>query len=280
MIAVAQALAAGHRFAVFPAASDCRRPLCKHGYKDASKTVEGVEALWRGNPDANIAVACGTASGCLVIDVDRHAGRADGLATLAALETDHGPLPRSWRTRTPSGGLHLWFVQPFRPLRNKVGFLPGLDVRTDGGSVAVPPSRRADGVYRWEIAPWDRPLADAPAWLLALIDPPPVPRPAPRPIRAGSLDRVARYAASAIEGECGELAATKAGGRNHRLFLAAARIGEIVGAGMVGEALAIETLEAAAHDCGLVAEDGRHTVMATIRSGLARGMANPRELVP
>ncbi|MGI9170239.1 MAG: bifunctional DNA primase/polymerase [Caulobacteraceae bacterium] len=218
----------------------------------------------------------------LVVDVDAHVGSADGLATLAALETEHGPLPATWRTRTPSGGLHLWFGQPFRPLRNKVGFLPGLDVRTDGGSVAVPPSIRrgtkVDGRYTWIVAPWDRTLADAPAWLLDLIDPPPVPRPAPRAVRFASHDRAARYVAAVIDGECGELAATKTGGRNHRLFQAAARIGEIVGAGLCGEALAIDALESAAADCGLVAEDGRQAVLASIKSGLARGAANPREV--
>lgn len=277
MIAAAQALAA-RGLAVFPVAADCKAPLTKHGYRDATKELGGVEAMWRPCPTANVAVACGGVSGAFVLDVDRHKGAPDGLATLAALETDHGPLPLSWRTRTPTGGLHLWLAQPFRQLRNRVGFLPGLDVRTDGGSVAVPPSRRADGDYRWEVAPWERPLADAPAWLLDLVDPPPVPRPPRQPIRAGSFDRLARYAAAAIEGECGALAATGSGARNHRLFQAAARLGELVGAGLVAEALVEDTLEAAADDCGLVAEDGRHAVLATIRSGLARGVAQPREV--
>lgn len=277
MLAAAQALAAGG-LAVFPVGPDCRRPLTAHGYKNASKTMEGVEALWRPHPDANVSVACGGVSGAFVLDIDVKHG-VDGLATLASLETEHNPLPATWRTRTPSGGLHLWFAQPVaRRLRNRVGFLPGLDVRTDGGSVAVPPSRRADGAYTWLIAPWDRPLADAPGWLLDAIDPPPVPRLPRQPIRAGSLDHRARYAAAAINAECGELAATKAGGRNHRLFQAAARLGELVGAGLVGEAIAIDALESAAHDCGLVAEDGRQAVVASIKSGLRRGLANPREV--
>lgn len=277
MIAAAQALAA-HGLAVFPVAPDCRHPLTAHGCKDANATVEGVEALWRPSPLANVAVACGAPSGAFVLDVDRHPGGADGLTTLAALETAHGPLPATWRTRTPSGGLHLWFCQPVaRQLRNRVGFLPGLDVRADGGSVAVPPSRRADGAYTWLIAPWSRPLADAPAWLLDLIDPPAVPRPPRPPMRFRSTDRAARYAAAVIDGECGELAATKAGGCNHRLFQAAARIGELVGAGLVGEALATAALEDAAADCGLVAEDGRQSALASIKSGLRRGLANPRE---
>ena len=37
-------------------------------------------------------------------------------------------------------------------------------------------------------------------------------------------------------------------------------------------------LEAAAADCGLVRENGRRAVLATIKSGLQRGMSNPREV--
>ncbi|MEP6967564.1 MAG: bifunctional DNA primase/polymerase [Pseudomonadota bacterium] len=276
MIAAAQALAA-RGLPVFPIAPDCRRPLTGHGYKDASKALAGVEALWRGNPLANVAVACGAVSGAFVLDVDVKA--ADGLATLAGLETEHGPLPLSWRTRTPTGGLHLWFAQPFRQLRNRVGFLPGLDVRTDGGSVAVPPSQRADGAYRWEVAPWAKPVAEAPEWLLNLIDPPPAPRAIRRPIRARSLDRLTNYLAAAIEGECHDLATMAPNsGRNLRLFKGSARLGELVGAGLVPQAIVEDALAAAADHCGLVREDGRRAVAATIASGLARGVAQPREV--
>lgn len=61
MLAASQALAA-RGLATFPVSADCRRPLTKHGCKDASKTVEGVEALWRPCPTANVAVATGEAS--------------------------------------------------------------------------------------------------------------------------------------------------------------------------------------------------------------------------
>ena len=275
MIAAAQALAA-LGLAVFPTADDCRRPLTTHGYKDSTKAHDAIQALWRRHPTANVAVACGAVSGVFVLDVDLKG--ADGLKTLAGLQADHGPLPITWRTLTPSGGRHIWFRQPARDLRNRVGFLPGLDVRTDGGSVAAPPSRRSDGIYAWESTPWDTPLADAPDWLLGLIDPPPVVRPPSPPVRLASCDRAARYAAAVVNSECGEIAATKTGGRNHRLFQGAARIGEFVGAGLVPADLAETELEAAADACGLTRDDGRHSVLASIKSGLARGGANPREV--
>ncbi len=276
MIAAAQALA-GHGLAVFPVAPDCRRPLTAHGYKGATNDCEAIEALWRDHPRANVAVACGAVSGVFVLDVDVKG--ANGLRTIAEREAAHGPLPAIWRTATPSGGRHFWFNSPYRALRNRVGFLPGLDVRTDGGSVAVPPSRRHDGAYSWEISPRACSLADAPEWLLQLIDPPLVLRPPASPIRLGSMDRLALYAAAAIDDECRELASMAPNsGRNLRLFQAAANLGQLVGARLLPVAMVEDALEGAAHDCGLLQEDGRHAVLATVRSGLARGIAQPREI--
>ena len=82
-----------------------------------------------------------------------------------------------------------------------------------------------------------------------------------------------------IDGECREVARTPANsGRNLRLFKAAANLGGFVGASLVPEPLIVDALEAAAGECGLIAEDGRRAVAATIASGLARGVANPREV--
>ena len=262
--------------AVFPVAGDGRTPLTKHGYRDSQNTAEGVSQLWACRSTANVAVATGAVSGVLVIDLDRHDGAADGIATMLALVDEHGALPRSWKSTTPRGGLHLWF-RHVPGLRNRVGALPGLDVRTDGGSAAAPPSVRREGVYSWARAPWTCELQDAPEWLVALIaHPPPPARPVVRPLIVGSPDRLARYVARAIENECRSVAGMGPGGRNLALFQGAARLGEFVGAGLVPEPVVIDALEAAAFDCGLLQDDGRHAVQATIRSGLNRGRETPR----
>ncbi len=275
---LATALAfAAHGLAVFPVAANCRTPRTTHGYKDASKDPAIIRAWWDANPFANLAVATGHLSGVFVLDVDVKG--ANGIRTVAELEHANAPLPKTWRTRTPSGGAHIWFRQPDRTFRNRVGFAPGLDVRTCGGSVAAPPSEKDGRPYSWEAQPSQTPLADAPDWLIDLIDPPPVERPPSQPIRVNSLDRLARYAATAINAEAAEVAKTAANtGRNARLFKAACRLGEIVGAGMAPQDMVEDALETAAHECGLVAEDGLHGVRATISSGLQRGIANPREV--
>jgi len=84
--------------------------------------------------------------------------------------------------------------------------------------------------------------------------------------------------AVAVEGECQAVAQTGSGGRNHRLFQAAARLGELVGAGALSQDVAEDALEIAAADCGLVREDGISAVRASIRSGIGRGVQQPREV--
>jgi hypothetical protein len=250
----------------------------KRGVHGAATTEAEVRRLWSGRPEANVSCACGP-TGALVLDVDTKG--ADGPATLAELQQRHGQLPATWRTRTPSGGLHLWFKAPARQVRNRVGFLPGLDIRGAGASVCLPPSRKPSGAYAWEVKPYSAPLAMLPEWLLTLMDPPQPPRPQRPPSRlaSASLGAKARYVATAVERECAAVAGTPANsGRNHRLFLAAARLGELVGADLLGADLAERALESAAHDCGLVHDDGLPAVAATIASGLGRGIQNPREV--
>jgi hypothetical protein len=255
---------------------------------DASHDPERLRAWWTRYPQANLSVATGAVSGCFVLDVDAKDG-FDGHADLVALQGLFGPLPATWCSKTPSGGAHLWFRQPDRPMTNRVHFkIPdgqggerksGLDVRTAGGAAAAPPSRKEAGAYSWVNGPGDIDLADAPHWLLELIDPPLPPSKPFEPVHIGSLDRTTRYVEAAVNAECAELAGMAAGsGRNLKLFMASANLGQLVGANLLPEAVAERALVAAAGDCGLVREDGMRGVMATIASGMKKGLAHPREV--
>lgn len=255
---------------------------------DATNDPEQVRAYWSRYPEANVSVATGDISGVFVLDADNKDG-FDGLADLLRLEALYGALPVTWRSRTPSGGLHLWFRQPDRPLTNRVHFrIPdgqggevksGLDVRTNGGAAAAPPSRKTSGAYVWLDDPCETEIADAPVWLLELIDPPLPPGRPFEPVHIGSLDRTARYVEAAVNGECRELAGMKPGsGRNLRLFMASANLGQLVGANLLTQAVAERALQQAAQECGLAKEDGMRAVLATIASGLRKGIAQPREV--
>lgn len=258
---------------VFPVGPDCRTPMIKGGCHSATTDPAKIADMF--SAPRNYALATG--HGVFVLDVDRKG--ADGFATLRDLEALHGPLPLTPEVSTPSGGAHLYFKQPEIEIRNRVGFAPGLDVRTKGGSVCLPPSRRSDGAYVWKRSPRGCEPPEAPGWLIGLIAPPEPVRARPTPLRLSSVDRATRYVVAAVDGECGDLAGMGPNsGRNMRLFQASARLGELVGGGLLPEDAATCALERAAQECGLVGEDGWLAVRATIASGLKRGVASPRSV--
>lgn len=276
---------------VFPVGMDGRSPLVKRGCYAASSDTAQIADWWSRWPRANIALGCGPASGVLALDIDRH-GDIEGPAALAELEAEFGRLPTTVQSATPSGGTHLLFLNPpGPPPQNRVGLkrygadgsrrvYHGLDVRAKGASICLPPSRKASGGYAWVRSPFVTRLAPLPGWLLSLMLSEPPPREPSEPLQLdGSPERVARYVCAAIDGECGELARMKPGsGRNQRLFIAAARLGSLVGADVLRQTVAEEVLERAAADCGLIAEDGLRAVLLTIASGLKRGIETPRRV--
>jgi len=118
---------------------------------------------WTDGPGAarNAGINC---HGLLVIDVDVKDGR-DGPGSLARLEGQYGRLPDTLVQRTPSGGFHYVFAAG-SPVGNSAGRLgEGLDVRGERGYVVAAGSVVGTGEY---VILHDRPIADAPDWLVNL----------------------------------------------------------------------------------------------------------------
>lgn len=85
-------------------------------------------------PDANVGLKTGSRSRLTIIDID-DMEQAEKVINLC------GDTPM--QTRTPRGGLHLYYQH--RDETNRAGIIPGVDVRGEGGVVAAPPSyRRGD----------------------------------------------------------------------------------------------------------------------------------------
>jgi hypothetical protein len=80
------------------------------------------------------------------------------------------------------------------------------------------------------------------------------------------------YGRATLRAEAAEVESTAPGGRNHRLFLAAAHCGELVAAGLLSESHVVARLRAAAIAAGLT----EHETERTVGSGLRHGMAQPR----
>jgi hypothetical protein len=269
------------------------------GLYKATTDEATITAWWARWPNAMIGLPMGKASGLFAIDPDapKQSGGVDGRVELAKLEGLHGSLD-TLTTNTPSGGNHKFFNwRNDRPITNGEGDLKGLgiNVRGEGGYVIVPPSVRADGrTYEYERSAQF--IADAPEWLYDLISPkmpaiatldsPPLaPADDQRSISELALANVIRpqtptrneraYCDRALVLECNGLASTSLD-RNIELNNAALALGSLIGPGRLSESEVYDALIGASVDNGYDKEHGRAATRATIRSGLAKGMQQPR----
>lgn len=112
---------------IFPIRPGLKTPLTANGLHDATDDPTQLQAWRERFPDCNWAVNCGE-SGLTVIDIDpRHGGT----------EAHLNALPQSLTVRTGGGGWHVYFrgVGPSR-----TALEPGVDVKSTGGYVLIPPS--------------------------------------------------------------------------------------------------------------------------------------------
>jgi len=136
-------------------------------WQNEATSDESTIAKWIAQwPSGNVGIVTGRLF--WVLDVDPKNG---GPATLAELVAKHGPLPRTVQAETGSGGAHYLFHLPdgctITNTAGKIG--PGLDTRGENGQIVVAPSVSGVGAYRWIVEPWNTPIADAPDWLIELL---------------------------------------------------------------------------------------------------------------
>lgn len=227
-------------------------------------TAPEVYAAWARNPRANVGIVTGPDSGIWVLDIDP---AHDGNLSLAALEMEHGALPKTYTARTGSGGLHFYFdlAGVDFDLNNATGakganpkFPRGMDVRGRGGFVVAPPSVSGFGSYgvlpdpdaMYQVSP----VVSAPAWCIERQRPRPYVRPEILP------DAVFReghsYALSAVQGELSMMATAMPGTRNDVAFKVGCRLYELTLAEWAG--LDFDMIEAAFLDaCERANVDGK-----------------------
>lgn len=184
-----------------------KTPLLKDWTNQATTDPQTISEWWRLYPDANVGVATGQASGIVVIDIDVDKGGDDSLYDL---EQQYGKLPYTTESLTGGGGRHLFFKYPAGvTVRNSVGKLgPGIDVRSDGGQVVLPPSIHKSGnAYEWEASshPVDLEPRPLPQWLVDLVSEPAQPPPPQQTTPNQVPDQV-------VKGERNNLLASLAGG--------------------------------------------------------------------
>jgi hypothetical protein len=153
---------------VFPCWPQTKKPLTKHGFKDASLEEKQLRSWWDMKPDANVAIRTGSCCNIVVLDIDPRNGGDD---TLARLIDEHGALPKTVHAKTGGGGDHFYFNHPGGSLFGSLD--KGIDVKADGGYVIAAPSIHQSGQeYRWLVSPLESALAPLPKPLTELIQRP------------------------------------------------------------------------------------------------------------
>jgi hypothetical protein len=130
-------------FSVLPVGEN-KKPLVPwKEFQTRRATADDIQAWWKKWPAANVGIITGKISGVGVIDVDEECG----------FEELEKHLPDSLvfpTAKSARGGKHYYFKVNGKPIPTTARFLPGVDMRGDGGYIIAPPSVRKEGKYEWQ----------------------------------------------------------------------------------------------------------------------------------
>lgn len=128
---------------VFPCDPISKKPLTRHGFKDATVDQEQIKKWWTKHPTAMIGSPTGLITHTFVLDINPPEWMTIPKA-LAAIQKAVGSteVTNTMTVQTPKG-LHLWYYMPDHTvIRNRGPLLDGaIDcVRGEGGYVILPGS--------------------------------------------------------------------------------------------------------------------------------------------
>ncbi|MBX3316441.1 MAG: bifunctional DNA primase/polymerase [Phycisphaeraceae bacterium] len=128
-------------YPVFPVDPETKKPFTEHGFKDATTDETALRAMFSRWP-VGLAIAT---TGLVVVDVD------DPTSPWLAEEGVVEALASCPTSRTPGGGTHHFFRRPdgFRGKNWNGEVASGIDIKTNGGYVVLPPTTRSEGSYEW-----------------------------------------------------------------------------------------------------------------------------------
>jgi putative DNA primase/helicase len=226
----------------------------------------------------NWGVALG--NGRFVLDVDGDAGRA----TLEQLECEHGTLPSTLIVRTgrEEDSFHYYFNYPSKLTIGNCKLGSGLEIKGSGGQCVFPPSIHPDTENEYSFLPPYDPVADAPQWLIQLIQKaPPSTAVSSHYVFPDPTNHERNYAAKALREDSAKLDAMVHGQeRNRALNLFAFTLAMMVSPGWIDRATVEAALMEASDKNGHIAKHGLPQTMATLQSGLRKGLQRPRDPLP
>jgi hypothetical protein len=230
----------------------------------ATTDPDRIRAAWSRAP-YNVGIATGP-SGLLVVDLDvpkdkSSADAPDGATTFGALcERAGHAVPGTYRTRTASGGQHLYFTAPDGVrLSNTAGTVAAsVDTRAWGGYVVAAGSTIPTGRYETVSGPE---AVSLPSWLLSILQPAPRAPQAPSVAVAGQSRR---YADVALAAETRNVATAQVGEREATLFRAARALGRFVAWGDLPRHMVEQALQEAGESAGLTVAECRSTLRSAL----------------
>lgn len=140
---------------VFPVRPDTKKPVLDSWkqFQDRLPTESEIKNWWQKWSWGSIGLATGKLSGVSVVDVDpRHNGKTDNLDETVKAQT--------------GGGWH-YFYKYNENCHSQNGIEEGIDLKSDGGYIILPPSVHASGnKYKWITPPFVNEFKPLPQWVI------------------------------------------------------------------------------------------------------------------
>jgi hypothetical protein len=231
---------------------------CGRWTRDSTNDPDMIRAALSYGP-RNLGIDCGK-SGYLVIDEDTPGAFDQYARSIGAT------VPVTF-TVTTAKGRHVYFRQPpGPPFGNGTGALSGrgIDVRGHGGYVVGPGSVHQTGVLYTPMEV-STAIVPAPGWLVSALHAAPAERTRP------GLPRHHGSAQGRLRGAVAAVLDAQPGERNNLLHWASCRAAELIAAGELDRATAVDALTEAGEAVGL----GPGEVQATIASALKAAAPRP-----
>lgn len=241
----------------------------------ATLDTDRINGAWAVRP-YNVGLAPGP-SGLVVVDLDMpkpedDADTPSGVDSFQALcERAGQAVPTTYRVRTPSGGMHLYFTAPasIRLPSSKGKLAKRIDTRAWGGNVVATGSIVNGQAY--EVTD-PVPVAQLPEWLLDALAPAPQPA---QPVRIHLPRRGNRAAEVALEREVVAVASAQPGDRNEQLLRSTRAVGRFVAWGDLPRTEVEQAFQVAGESAGLSAAECRSTVRSALNWSIRT--CRPRE---
>lgn len=247
-------------FNLIPVRPRSKQPVSKWArFQDERAASEEVTHWQRAGFNAGIVT--GAISNLVVLDCDspeavEEAHRLGGVGETVSVKT--------------ANGVHFYFRHPGSTVPNKTRFLPGMDLRADGGFVVASGSSHPNGgIYEWINHPAWHEVAPMQGWLASHLEGKSQPAAA---IPTSPAVAESAYGIAARDSELTALRNTAQGQRNDQLNRSTFALAQLSAAGELNSEDARATLRAVALEIGLEPDE----IERTLASGWMAGLREPR----